>query len=595
MKNIKFIYLLMLLGFIACEESLDLKLDETYGDEFTWTLPDKAEGVLMNAYANIAATPDTWAGNFLDVATDNAVTNDFGSGLYQLSQGGQTPMTNPIDGWSTAYYQFRNIHLFMENGLGPNIKYDMFDEAADSTRRYRLKGEAFFLRAWWGMDLLQRFGGLTAEGSALGYPILTRNLSDADRDNTNIMTRNTYEECVSQILADCDSAIKYLPLSYTGSDEAIGSAQNGRASAKAAYALKSRAAIFAASPAYRPEGSYAITDDQQQQKWVRSAQLAQQAIADGQLGAYDILTEEHMPGPGLQDKTPDEFLLRRWTNANGMEKRQYPPLFWGQGRTNPSQNLVDAFPMLNGFPISDPRSGYDPQNPYQNRDNRFELTVYYNGKSFSGERELEIFHEDDQPGRDAAGFDYQNTRTGYYLRKWLSTKKDLLYNPSNLNGSNDYHQHALLRRAEVYLNLAEASNEALGPQGIVPGCSQSAYDVIRDIREKAGITSTVYLDEVAAQGKEAFRALILNERRIEFAFENMRYFDLRRWLLPLDEAVRGVRITKTSVGFEFLGADPNGASILVEERKLSDNKYYYSPLPYEEVLKNPNLEQNKGW
>lgn len=594
MKNIKFIYLLMLLGFIACEESLDLKLDETYGDEFTWTLPDKAEGVLMNAYANIAATPDTWAGNFLDVATDNAVTNDFGSGLYQLSQGGQTPMTNPIDGWSTAYYQFRNIHLFMENGLGPNIKYDMFDEAADSTRRYRLKGEAFFLRAWWGMDLLQRFGGLTAEGSALGYPILTRNLSDADRDNTNIMTRNTYEECVSQILADCDSAIKYLPLSYTGSDEAIGSAQNGRASAKAAYALKSRAAIFAASPAYRPEGSYAITDDQQQQKWVRSAQLAQQAIADGQLGAYDILTEEHMPGPGLQDKTPDEFLLRRWTNANGMEKRQYPPLFWGQGRTNPSQNLVDAFPMLNGFPISDPRSGYDPQNPYQNRDNRFELTVYYNGKSFSGERELEIFHEDDQPGRDAAGFDYQNTRTGYYLRKWLSTKKDLLYNPSNLNGSNDYHQHALLRRAEVYLNLAEASNEALGPQGIVPGCSQSAYDVIRDIREKAGITSTVYLDEVAAQGKEAFRALILNERRIEFAFENMRYFDLRRWLLPLDEAVRGVRITKTSVGFEFLGADPNGASILVEERKLSDNKYYYSPLPYEEVLKN-KLEQNKGW
>lgn len=582
----------MLFGLLGCEESLDLKLDASYGDEFTWSLPDKAEGVLMNAYANIDAAPDNWDGNFLDVATDNAVTNDFGSGLYQLTQGGLTPQTNPLDEWQLAYNQFRNIHLFMENGLGPNIKYNLFDEEADSVRRNRLKGEAFFLRAWWGMELLQRFGGISDDGRALGYPIVTRNLTDEDKNNANLMSRNTYEECVAQILADCDSAIASLPLVYTGSDESLGALQEGRATAKAAYALKSRVTIYAASPAYQPEGA---TDAQTHEKWIRAAQLAQQAIDDGQLGGYSILTENQMAGIDLQDNTPAEFIFRRWTNTNAMEKRQYPPLFWGQGKTNPSQNLVDAFPMDNGFPITDPRSGYDPQNPYQGRDARFDLTLYYNGKTFNDDRPLEIYFEEGKPGRDAAGYDYQNTRTGYYVRKWMSTSKDLLYNPSNLSGSNDYHQYPLLRRAEVYLNLAEASNEAVGPRDVAPGCSMSAYDIIRNIRNKAGITSTVYLDEVADEGKEAFRALILNERRIEFAFENMRYFDLRRWRLPLNEPVRGARINKTQTGLEYLGADPNGDPVIVEQRLLADEKYYYTPLPYIETIKNPNLVQNKGW
>src|SRR5690606_2177147 len=116
-----------------------------------------------------------------------------------------------------------------------------------------------------------------------------------------------------------------------------------------------------------------------------------------------------------------------------------------------------------------------------------------------------------------------------------------------------------------------------------PGMAYSAVDVIKMIRDKAGITDNTYVDEVAAQGKEAFRELVLRERRLELAFENHRYFDMRRWLMPLDEAVRGMRI-------EQKGEDTYSYTVFeVEERKFSDIKYYYAPLPYEELVKSPKL------
>jgi len=594
-KTINLLLAILFVTVWSCDDTLETKLDNSYGDEITWKLPNYALGVLMNAYANIPNSPDSYGGDFLDVATDNAFSNNQSSDLSKYVKGRISPTTNPFDNWGMAYTQFRNIHLFLEKGLGDNIIYSLSDSIRDVKIRNRSRGEAYFLRAWWGMELLQVFGGVTDDGQALGYPIVLKNLTTEDQNNMSLMARNSYEDCVLQIIADCDSAFKYLPLSYIGSDEETGLKQEGRANGKAALALQSRAALFGASPAYQPEGSYAISGDSIINKWKRVVTLSERAITTGVLGAYAALTEAMYVGTLVNGTTNAEFIFRKWFNSNAMEKSNFPPLFYGAGRTNPSQNLVDAYPAKNGFPISDLRSGYNPQNPYINRDSRFELTIYYNGKIFNTDRPLEIFTDSNGvKRRDVAGYDFQNTTTGYYLKKFMSPKKDMLYNPATLAAVNDFHQYPLLRRAELYYNLAEALNELAGPNGAVAGSARTAYAIMKDIRTKNGITATTYLDEVALS-KDNFRTLILNERRIEFAFENKRFFDLRRCLLPLNEPIRGVEITQAASGLVYNGTDPLAAGVIVEERKLDDPKHYYLPIPYDKVVTNSNLLQNKGW
>src|SRR5690606_18434708 len=169
MKNLLYIFFILLL-FSACENNLDPKPDNSYGDSDTWRLPGYAEGVLMNAYADIDNQIDGYGGNFLDAATDNAVTNNFSSGVYALGGGAFSPWTNTLGVWIKAYAQFRNIHLFLDNGLGDNVTYVLTDRTTDSLYKLRLKGEAYFLRAYWGFKLLQNYGGKTDGGQALGYP-----------------------------------------------------------------------------------------------------------------------------------------------------------------------------------------------------------------------------------------------------------------------------------------------------------------------------------------------------------------------------------------------------------------------------------------
>lgn len=596
-KTIYFILCLVIVVISSCTDELSTKVDNSYGSEITWKLPDYALGVLNNAYSNISAQPDGWSSDFLDVATDNALSNNRSSNLYAYGQGAITPISNPFDNWNTTYNVFQYIHLFMEKGLGGTVIFNIADSVQNKAIRSRSLGECYFLRAYWGMELLKRFGGITKDGQALGYPIVTKSLSVADLKNTAQLPRNTYEECAMQIIADCDSAIKYLPSTYVGSDGNVGLTQNGRASGAAAFVLKSRVALFAASPAYQPTGSFAISTDSINKKWFRAALYSQQAIT--KVGSFTALTAAMLVGSGVQSVTDPEILFRKWFNNNYMEKSNFPPLFFGQGRTNPSQNLVDAYPAKNGYPISDSRSGYNPQNPYINRDNRFELTIFYNQKVFSTQRPLEIYsfvvNDTIHKGRDVSGYDYQNSVTGYYLCKFMSSKKNMLYDPATLGSTNDYHLNPLIRRAEAYYNLAEASNELVGPTAIAPGCTLSAYAIIKDIRTKNGITSTAYLDEVAAQGTAAFRTLILNERRLEFAFENQRFFDLRRQKLPLNEAIRGVSVVKNGTTFQYQGTDPNSAGLIIENRNLSDQKYYYLPIPYNEMMNDKNLVQNIGW
>ncbi|GGZ13183.1 hypothetical protein GCM10007049_01200 [Echinicola pacifica] len=579
------LYSCLLGASTSCNMELEPVLDNTYGDEFAFGLPERTEGFLMNAYANIPANFSIEnGGDFLDVATDNAVTSAFGSGLYSYSTGAVSPASSPIGNWDNAYNQFRNIHIFLENGLGDNVIYDLVDPDADMAKRINLKGEAFYLRAWWGFTLLQQFGGKANNGEALGYPIVLSSLTFEEAAQLDQVERNTYEECVDQIITDLDSAMFYLPEVYSGSNPILGDQQIGRADQQTALALKARVGVYAASPATQSNeitaingmGDFTVLDvATYEAKWVTAAQYAQEAIEN--IGNFSSLKTADFNS----STTPSEFVWRKYQNNRDLENKNYPISEFGDARTSPSQNLVEAFPMRNGFPIDDPRSGYDPENPYQNRDPRLALTIFYNGQQLNGSA-LQTY----EGGKDSKSVNQRNTRTGYYLRKWLSVQNGLL---DPISPSNDHHYHALLRRTEIYLNFAEASNEAFGPTVVGADMSQSAVDVIKSIRSAAGINDAGYVDEVAAQGKEAFRDFIQNERRLELAFENQRFYDMRRWVMPLDEDILGVKIERNADG------ELSFEETLVEQRNFDAIKYYYNPIPYDEMSKSPQLINNLGW
>jgi hypothetical protein len=285
--------------------------------------------------------------------------------------------------------------------------------------------------------------------------------------------------------------------------------------------------------------------------------------------------------------TPPEIIWRTNTRQesagdinNTIEKSHFPPSLQGDGRCNPTQNLVDAFPMANGYPINNTNSGFDPSTPYENRDPRLETYIVFHGSTAGHSNSLIDIEDGINSVNNELG---RSTRTGYYMRK-------LLRQAVNLNRSNPLtvtYYNARIRYTEIYLIYAEAANEAYGPDGSAPGVSFSARDVVGAIRKRANVggANDAYLQSVAS--KEEMRELIRNERRIELCFEGHRFWDLRRWKVPLDklnEPAMGIRISNGNV------SEP----IVVEERQYQDYMYH-GPIPLSEILKWSNLKQNDGW
>ena len=268
---------------------------------------------------------------------------------------------------------------------------------------------------------------------------------------------------------------------------------------------------------------------------------------------------------------------------------------FGNGLVNPSQNFVDAFPMRSGLPITAPNSGYDPQNPYANRDPRLADDVLYNGVTL---RRSEII-TGNYPNAKGESYDNLNkdnaTRTGYYLLKFL--RDDV--NPQGSSEIQQYHIYPRIRYTEIFLAYAETANDAWGPKSDPTGVGFTAYDVIKAIRERAGLATNeigqplaegdVYLEECAGD-QNKMRDLIRNERRIELCFENKRFWDLRRWMLPLNEAIKGVEINLDEATGEL-----TYKYFEVEKREYDNSYQMYGPIPKNEVLKWSNLKQNKGW
>jgi hypothetical protein len=252
--------------------------------------------------------------------------------------------------------------------------------------------------------------------------------------------------------------------------------------------------------------------------------------------------------------------------------------------------------MRNGRPITDPKSGYNPKDPYANRDPRLADNVIYNGMKF---RKINVitgtYPNDKNETYDNINSISTSTRTGYYMKKLL--REDV--SPLSSSLIEQYHVYPRIRYTEIFLAYAEAANDAWGPKSDPTGIGFTAYDVIKKIRERAGLGTDFmgaklpegdsYLEE-CANDQTKMTDLIRNERRIELCFENKRFWDLRRWLLPINEPVRGMSIDRNKETGVL-----TYTIIKVEDRIFDSSFQYYGPIPKTEVLKWSNLKQNRGW
>ena len=563
-KNIKYISLSLCLAasLSACDDLFDPAL-ENNKDITEVTDPLFARGLIDNAFLVLPYDGSSVS----DVATDDAVSNDNDNNYKKMATGNWTSEMNPVNQWETRYHAIQYCNLFLEHV--DEVEWSYSSESLNQMFKDLYRGNA----------------------------------SSEDVSTDFNQPRNTFKECIDQIMSDFDEALKYLPAEYgdvsasavpakyaqIGADDAeynraFGNNQRGKIDANIISAFKAQVAIFAASPAYASAG--AMTYEQAARYAADCLKIRGGISSVDPTGWKWFANKDFIKNYKFTDPDPLEIIWRGVVgDSNDQESNNYPPSLYGKGRINPTQNLVDAFPMANGYPITDAASGYDASNPYDNRDPRLRTYILVNG-DLMGVGNTPINTAADATTLD--GLNRENgssTVTGYYLRKLL--RDDINLNPSST--TQQRHFGARIRATEIFLDYAEAAKEASGPKANVGGAGFSAYDVIKAIRQRAGVggDNDPYLEECAAS-QEKMRQLIRNERRLELCFENHRFWDLRRWKANLNEGVRGVSITTAASG------DFNYRGINVESRDYKDYMYY-GPIPYSEILKWSNLQQNEGW
>lgn len=542
-------------------------------------------GVLLNGYNRIPT--NSWS--FNDVATDDAVTNDQTNGYLKMANGQWTANNNPASQWTNAYAAIQYINIVLRD---VDTVTWATDAAVSKVFGMRVKGEAYALRGLFYYHLLQTHGGMGAGGTLLGVPLI---LQPQDKYTNFNQPRATFEECMKLIYQDLNEAEALLPLDYENVssaaqvpakygaitpeqyNRALGVNFRGLVTGRIVKAIRSKVALLAASPAFSAGNSTTWADAANYAGEVLSMKGGLAALAATGLTWYANGSEISALADGAN---PPEILWRNnYGDNRDLEQQNFPPSLFGSGRVNPTQNLVDAFPMLNGYPIKDGASGYDSGNPYANRDPRLRTFILVNGGT-AGPNNTTINTAADGTTNDALNKVETSTRTGYYLRKLL--RQDVNLNPNSANNQRHYKPH--IRYTEIFLNYAEAANEAWGPMG-TGNNGFSAYDVIKAIRKRAGIgtaNADAYLESVKGS-KEQMRELIRNERRLELCFEGFRFWDLRRWKAPLTETATGISIRN------------NVPSVMEVEPRLFQPFMLYGPIPYVEILKFGMLEQNQGW
>ena len=590
------IYLLVLsvtAGFMSACTFLDPLPNGSYNDENFELYPELLRGFVDVVYNELL--PETYLDNYyipMSCATDNAIYSSPTAAWRIFSSGSAKMLSNPFDTkWRDNYRAINYLNMFLENDRGYNTRY-MVAEDSDLALRNCLQGSAYGLRAWMYFDLLRVFGGKAENGELLGVPILTEPTDPKTADASTI-ERATFDECAEQILKDCDSAYKYLPRNnrdYPGdpqqSIQITGSARYKSLDQIAIDGLRAMVYIFWASPAYNPENDMSRYD--------KAARYAA-AVIKHKLEVESTLTGGFDPTRGFSwhnVNSPEIIWPSEMRQSSNLETSFYPQQFGGSALVAPTQDLVDAFPMANGYPINDKRSNYDPTHPYEGRDPRFYATIFYNGaqvRRLNNASEVMYTFECANGGKDAPGSN-EVSATGYYIKKFIYRN----WNTNDTTKELGYRCIHFMNWTKMCLIFAEAANKYVGPtdEGTYGYSARQAIAWLRnrptnDDEPGLGTFGDPYLDECAAEAT-TFEGLVKNEWRVETCFEGDRYYNLRRWATDVSEINKPIHMAKIS----------NQSGLISYEYPVVETLKYpslWAPIPYTEIRKCPKLLQNQGW
>jgi len=540
MKKILYVSAI-LFGVFSCgcqKNILDQVPKDSLSDAIVWSDPNAATQFINAIYGNMPCAFDRnyqgWGRGIyiLDGVTDDGDVCMPWTTAEVLQSGNFLPSSVPFPEMWTEYYALvRKANVALVN----------LDKLPDATTAGRLKGEAYFLRAFAYHELLRWYGLRSGGSTPTGVPLIDKPLLPTD--NLQI-PRATYDAVVDFMISDLTKAADLLPVK--------GQIEAGRATKGAAYALESRILLYA-------------------ERWSQAAAAAKQ-VMDGTYSLYpDYRTvflnknnDEVVFAKKFQD--PDKI---HWVTNAGWDVINSPRSFKGAsdagwGGNVPTQNFVEAYEMKDGL-SRDKSPLFDPTHPFDNLDPRFYATVVYNGSTFRG-HVMQMY-----PGGDDVTGQPEDSKTGYQLRKFADER----YAVYTKSSDQDW---LYIRYAEVLLNYAEAQNEVSGPD-------QSIYSALNVIRSRAGMPNL-------PQGlsKDDLRTRIRNERRVELAFEEHRFFDIRRWHIAeslLNGPLYGLKIQKTATGFTY--------TRYAFENRQFPSKLNVFPIPQSEVDKNPAAKQINGW
>lgn len=552
----------------SCNPILDREMILTMTEKQALESYDVAQKRVNGLYTYLPNGFSPVGGAMMAAASDEAEYSVASSSVHMFNNGSWNPLNNPDNVWTYYYQGIRQATLFLETADQINMERYKLDpqNQADYEMRManieRWKYEARFLRAYFYSELVKRYGGVP----------LANELMDMDTDYRNI-PRNTLQECIDFIVDECGQVAPHLPAVYQASDM-------GRVTRGAALALKSRVLLYAASElfnnpvwaqGYERKDLISLSGTDRQTRWENAAKAAGEVLwgADVAEAGYKLSGNYQSLFRSFSDN--EIVLVRRNGYDNSFEKSNYPiGADQATGGTAPSGNLVDAYETTGGrtFTWKDPSMA---ARPYENRDPRFAATIMPNNSTFQG-RPVECW----EGGAD--GPDKNNaSRTGYYLLKYVDPELKLL------QGQSAIHSRIIIRLGEIYLNYAEAMNEAYGPdaKGIY---GKSAREAVNEVRGRVG------MPDVVADSKEEMREKIRHERRVELAFEDHRFWDVRRWMTAPDDLnapLKGVKVTRLSYNsFEY-------QSVEVESRSFKRSMYFY-PIPQNE-LNITGWPQNPLW
>ena len=592
----------VLLGTTACKKDfLDQKPLDKYSEEDVWKDPALVQTFVNNIYLGIphGFSNIMWS-SMVDETSYNA---DFGSSNVTLSR--ITPSDYSIfdEGFWTANRQRgMNWAIVYKFVRAANLFFEKVDAVpfANQAQKDAMKGEVYFLRAFLYHNLVSMYGGV---------PLITSTYKLADTDFE--APRNSYEECIKFITSELDKAAALLPLKQDGNNK-------GRATKGAALALKARVLLYAASDLYNSNGSWAggyahkeligYTGGDRTARW-QAAKDAAKAVMD--LGIYGL----YKPDPAnqaeaaknyadifLQRETSEDIYIRYFTpkideNWDGYNPGQYnnPNGWHGWGSNTPIGQMVDAYEMGDG-------SKFDWNNPahkaapYDNREPRFYASINYDGAKWRPRPADAVaqvagksigdpvgvvqtgFYENQTGAVIAAGLDtrssviedWNGTYTGYFMRKFIDPAVDPQKEKQDLPWRH-------IRYTEVLLNYAEA---CLGL-----GQETEARNYINMIRHRAGMPN---ITETGAALVERYR----NERRIELAFEDHRFHDVRRWMIAPQayQDATGVDIRhKVDATNKIVSSTYN---VKIAQTRAWNPRFYLMPIKLDEMNRNSKLIQN---